>query len=141
MKDKKLWIGFVVVFVVLSVIDYFVYSVLMASTYESVSHLFRPEAETKMWIIFVSYVFLAFAFTFIFSKGYEGKGILEGVRYGIWVSLLMILPFNYMTYAVMPIPYAMAFWGFVYGTVEMVLAGIALAIVFGKMGTSEAAVA
>lgn len=141
MKDKKLWTGFIVVYVVFAVADYIVNEVLMASTYETVSHLFRPEADIKLWVIFVSYLFFAFFFTFIFSKGYEGKGIMEGVRYGLYVGLMMFLPFSYISYAVMPIPYSAAFWGFIYGTVETILCGVAVALVFGKMGKSGEAAA
>jgi len=135
--SKKLLIGFVLVYVVFVGLDFFVNAVLLAPAYESVSHLFRPNEEMKMWVIFVSYIFFAFFFTFIFSKGYEGKGILEGVRYGFYVALMMALPYNYMMYAVMPVPYSMAFQGFLYGTIELIICGVVLALVFGKKGTAS----
>jgi len=135
--SKKLLIGFVLVYVVYAALDILVNAVLLAPTFASVSHLFRPNEEMKMWVIFVSYLFFAFFFTFIFSKGYEGKGILEGVRYGFYVALMMALPYNYMMYAVMPLPYSMAFQGFLYGTIELIICGIVLALVFGKKGTAS----
>jgi hypothetical protein len=130
--NKKLLIGFVLVYVVFATLDYVVNTVLLAPMYESVSHLFRPNEEVIMWVIFVSYIFFAFFFTFIFSKGYEGRGLMEGVRYGVYVSLMMILPYYYMTYAVMPVPYSMVFQGFLYGTFQMIICGMILALVFGK---------
>jgi hypothetical protein len=133
---KKLLIGFVVVYVLFAVLDWVVNNVLLMPLYASVSHLFRPNEEMKLWVIFVSYIFLAFFFTLIFSKGYEGKGVMEGVRYGFYVALMMVLPYNYMSFAVMPIPYSLAFQGFLYGTVEMVICGIALALIFGKKRTA-----
>jgi len=135
--SKKLLIGFVLVYVVYAALDILVNAVLLAPTFASVSHLFRPNEEMKMWVIFVSYLFFAFFFTFIFSKGYEGKGILEGVRYGFYVALMMALPYNYTMYAVMPLPYSMAFQGFLYGTIELIICGIVLALVFGKKGTAS----
>ena len=36
---------------------------------------------------------MAGLFTFIFTKGYEGKpGIGEGIRYGLWIGLLLYVP-------------------------------------------------
>jgi hypothetical protein len=133
---KKLLIGFVVVYVLFAALDWVVNNVLLMPLYASVSHLFRPNEEMKLWVIFVSYIFLAFFFTLIFSKGYEGKGVMEGVRYGFYVALMMVLPYSYMSFAVMPIPYSLAFQGFLYGTVEMVICGIALALIFGKKRTA-----
>lgn len=133
---KKLLIGFVIVYVLFAALDWVVNNVLLMPLYASVSHLFRPNEEMKLWVIFVSYIFLAFFFTLIFSKGYEGKGVMEGVRYGFYVALMMVLPYNYMSFAVMPIPYSLAFQGFLYGTVEMVICGIALALIFGKKRTA-----
>lgn len=134
--NKKLIIGFVLVYVIFMVLDWVVSAILLAPLYQSVSHLFRPNEEMKLWVLFVSYVFFAFFFTLIFSKGYEGKGVMEGVRYGFYVALMMVLPFNYMSYATMPIPYALAFQSFLYGTAEMVICGIVLALVFGKKETA-----
>jgi hypothetical protein len=133
---KKLLIGFVIVYVLFAALDWVVNNVLLMPLYASVSHLFRPNEEMKLWVIFVSYIFLAFFFTLIFSKGYEGKGVMEGVRYGFYVALMMVLPYSYMSFAVMPIPYSLAFQGFLYGTVEMVICGIALALIFGKKRTA-----
>ena len=137
--SKKLLIGFVLVYVVFTALDMVVNTMLLAPGYESVSHLFRPEEERQLWVIFVAYIFLAFFFTLIFSKGYEGKGVLEGVRYGFYVGMMAMLPFNYVSYAVMPIPYSLAFQGFLYGTVELIICGIILALVYGKKEAAPAA--
>ena len=136
--NKKLLIGFILVYVVFTALDWFANAVLLATAYESVSHLFRPSEEMKLWVIFVSYIFFAFFFTFIFSKGYEGKGILEGVRYGFYVAMMMVLPYCYMSYAVMPFPYSMVFQYFLYGTIELIICGVILALVFGKKEAASA---
>jgi len=51
--SKKLLIGFVLVYVVFAALDTFVNVVLLAPSYESVSHLFRPSEEMKLWVIYV----------------------------------------------------------------------------------------
>jgi hypothetical protein len=130
--SKKLWIGFAVVFVLVFVLDYIINNYLMMSTYAQVSNLWRPMEEMKWGLVVVCQLFFAFFFTLIFSKGYEAKGVWEGVRYGFYVSMMMYVPAAYMTYATMPIPYALALQWFLYGSAEVIIAGIALALVFKK---------
>jgi len=130
--NRKIWLGFVAVYLVVAILDGIVNTMLMASAYGDTAELWRPEGEIKMWVIFVCYAFFAFFFTFIFSKGYEGKGIWEGVRYGLYVSGMMVIPAVYISYAMMPLPYSMAFQWFVYTSIEYIAAGVALALIFGK---------
>jgi hypothetical protein len=130
--NKKLWIGFVVVFVLVLALDYIINNYLMMSTYAQVSNLWRPMEEMKWGLIVVCQLFFAFFFTLIFSKGYEAKGVWEGVRYGFYVSMMVHVPGAYMTYATMPVPYSLALQWFLYGSAETIIAGIALALVFKK---------
>ncbi|MER3522903.1 MAG: hypothetical protein C4326_02250 [Ignavibacteria bacterium] len=80
MKDKKFWRGAVAAFVVLAILEFAVNVGIMAGDYEATKNLWRPSEEMKTWIFYLIYAFVAFFFTLIFSKGYEGKGIMEGIR-------------------------------------------------------------
>ena len=82
------------------------------------------------WIYVVITLIGSFFFAFIFSKGYEGKGIAEGVRYGLYIGIWMSVGMAYGTYAMIAIPYSLALQWFLYGVVEYILAGIVLALVF-----------
>ncbi len=130
--NKKTWLGFAVVFVVVFLLDWLIHGGLLSSIYKETEHLWRAEEEMKMGVMIIAQLFFAFFFTFIFSKGYEGKGIREGVRYGLYVSLMMNVPAAYGTYAVMDLPYSLPLQWFIYGTIEFIIAGIALALIFGK---------
>ena len=132
---KKLILGSVVVYVVIAVLEFVFNTLLLSSAYQQTSNLWRPEAEVKTWLLFVVYAFIAFFFTLIFSKGYEGKGVIEGLRYGFYVGMLVALPFAYSGYAVMPLPYSLALQWFLYGLIEYLVAGAAVALVFGKKAT------
>ncbi len=138
--NKKFWLGWISVFVVMSVFEAIVNMVLLASIYQATASLWRPQAEMKIWLFYVVYAFVSFFFTLIFSKGYEGKGIVEGIRYGIYMGMLMSVPMAYGTYAAMPIPYPLALQWFIYGLIEYVLAGIVLALIYGKQAQVTAAV-
>jgi hypothetical protein len=89
-----------------------------------------------MWIMWVMYLVWAFFFTFIFVKGYENKGILEGVKFGIYIGLFYSLASAYGSYAVYPIPYSLAFQWFVFGLVQAVIFGIAVAIIYKPKPTT-----
>jgi len=128
---KRVWIGFVAVFITLQVLDGIVNFIILDPAYRSISHLLRPAGEMKFWIIPVTGLFFSFFFTYIFSKGYEGRGLLEGVRYGLYIGLMFALPMAYASYAMMPIPYSLALQWFIYSTLEYMIAGIVLALIFG----------
>jgi hypothetical protein len=137
--NGKFWKTFVVALITFVVLDFLVNGLLMKSTYESesVKALMRPEAEMKMWLFIVVDVIIVFFMTLIFSKGYEGKGVSEGARYGLFIGLLMSIPMAYGTYAAMPIPYYMALQWFLYGTVQFVITGCVLAAVWGKQAVVQ----
>lgn len=132
MKDKKFWLGAVAVFVVLSILEFAVNAGIMAGDYEATKQLWRPMEEMKIWLFYIVYAFVAFFFTLIFSKGYEGKGIAEGVRYGFYVGMMMAVPMAYGTYAAMPIDYSFALKWFIAGLIKYIILGIVLAAIYGK---------
>ena len=139
--DKKFTIGFIVVFLVVGILESIVNLFLMTSVYQQTASLWRPGGEIKMWLIFVCYAFFAFFFTLIYAQGHEGKGPMEGVRFGLYVTGLMTVPAVYGTYAVMPVPYSLALQWFICGLIENVVAGILLSLVYGKLKARPAAAA
>jgi hypothetical protein len=133
--NKKFWIGFVVVFFVIAILSFLIHGVLLMSTYQqdSMKMLWRAPNEMKMWLMYVVYIFIAFFITLIFSKWYKGKGIIEGVQFGVYSGFLMSVPMAYSTYATQPITYALALQWFIYGFIEYVIIGIVLSLIFGKL--------
>jgi hypothetical protein len=123
-------IGFVAVLITFEVLEYLIHGVLLSPTYQSLSSLWRPDMMSKMWIIHLTTVISAFFFTFIFSKGYEGKGVAEGGRYGLYIGFWLSTLMAYGTYAMIAIPYSLAVQWFIYGLIEYVAAGVVLALVF-----------
>ena len=141
--NKKLWLGFIAVFVGMCVLGFLIHGVILASLYQSeaVKVLLRPEADmnSKMWIYYLTYLIMSFFFTLIFSKGYEGKGIGEGVRFGFYVGVLMATPMAYASYAMYPLPYSLAMQWFLYGVIEYIILGVIVAAMFGKKAPAVAA--
>ncbi|MCX6143731.1 MAG: hypothetical protein NTZ35_10955 [Ignavibacteriales bacterium] len=128
--NKKVWLGFAAAFVTFEILDLVVNYLILGSTYASLK-VWRPDMNSKMWIFHLVILIGSFFFAFIFSKGYEGKGIWEGVRYGTYIGIWLSVGKAYATYAMIAIPYSLALQWFIYGLIEYIIAGIVLALVFG----------
>ncbi|PKL74875.1 MAG: hypothetical protein CVV27_18255, partial [Candidatus Melainabacteria bacterium HGW-Melainabacteria-1] len=113
-------------------IDWLVHGVLLAEWYRELQSLWRPDMMDLMWLMMVGSLFYSFMFVFIFTKGYEGKGVLEGARYGFLIGLLIYVSGMLGQYAMYPIPVGMALIWLGYGIVEMVIAGIIAAVIYRK---------
>ncbi|HEX9852925.1 MAG TPA: hypothetical protein VGA68_07910 [Woeseiaceae bacterium] len=132
MNNKTFWIGFVVVFVLMQAIGFVVHEVWLAETYAGLANVFRGEADMMgmMWMMMVASVGSLFLFCYIFTKGYEGKGIAEGARYGLWMGLFMSLPMAIDQYVVYPLPSNLAVSWFVTGVISFVIAGAVFAAIY-----------
>ena len=128
--NKKFWTGFVAVFVAMEIMMFLVHGVILKSAYEATQAVWRPDMMSLMWIYHVLAIIGAFFFTFIFSKGYEGNGAMEGARYGLYIGIWMSVGMAYGTYAMIAIPYWLTLQWFIYGVIEYVIGGIVLALVF-----------
>ncbi|MGB5245650.1 MAG: hypothetical protein WBM54_11565 [Woeseia sp.] len=111
--NKSFWIGYVAVFVVAQTMNFVIHEILLSSTYQSLASVFRPEQEmmSMMWIMFLSGAFALFLFCYIFTKGYENRGIGEGIRYGVLIGLFVSVPYAIDQYVVYPLtPYVTTMW-------------------------------
>ncbi|HCV42506.1 MAG TPA: hypothetical protein DGH68_03410 [Bacteroidetes bacterium] len=133
--NKKFWTGFVVVFVLMEIMMFLIHGMILSSAYQATQALWRPDMMSLMWIYHVLAIIGAFFFTLVFSKGYEGKGVMEGVRYGLYIGIWMSAGMAYGSYAMINIPYSLALQWFLYGMIEYIVYGVALAMVYGKQAT------
>jgi len=91
---------------------------------------------SKMWIEWLDGFIVSFLFTYIFTRGYQGRGIMEGLRFGLVIGLFVSIPMAYGTYMIIPIPYYLALEWFLYGTAQVILLG-AVAAAFYKPLTAS----
>ncbi len=131
---KKLWIGFIVVFILWNILNYLIHGLILGGAYSSpeMMRLWRPDMQQKMWVFYLVTVFTSFFLTLIFSRWYRGRGITDGIQFGVYSGFLAATPMAYSSYAMFPIPYHIAMHWFLYGMVHYIILGIALSLVFGK---------
>ena len=134
MNPKKFWIVFIVIFVVYEITNYVVHGLILGPTYmsEEVAPVFRPQAvlNSTMWVRLFTELVWSFFFTFIFVKGYESKGIMEGVKHGIYMGLFYSFVFAYQSYWMYPLPYSLALQWFIFGLIQCVILGILAAMIY-----------
>lgn len=121
----------IAVFAFFFLYEWFFHGHFMNSMYMETANLWRPEEEMKskiMWI-WIGQLAISFMFNWIFTKGYEGKGILEGVRYGILMSLFMSAP-SFVMYAIVPYPVMMLVYWAIGGLIEFSIAGAIAALIY-----------
>ena len=135
---KKFWLGFVAVFVTSEILNFLINGLLLMPDYQATQNVWRPNMMSYMWVFHVLMVVESFFFTLIFSKGYEGKGIMEGVRFGLYIGIWMSMGMAYGTYAMIAIPYSLAIKWFLFGIIQYIIMGIVVSMVYGKKAPATA---
>jgi hypothetical protein len=102
----------------------------MADTYAALKNIWRADMINYMWLMSLSCLVFSFAFVYIFAKGYEGKGITEGVRYGVVITLLINVIGTIGQFVMYPIPLSLALIWFGYGLAEFIAAGIIASLIY-----------
>ena len=130
MNVKRFVSASLAVYAVSLALGFLIHGVILKPTYDSLASIWRPDMNSLMWIVWVNGLITSVIFTYIFAKGYEGKGIMEGARFGGIMGLFVSLPMAYVTYMMFPIPYPLAFQWFLYGTAQTILLGMTAAAVY-----------
>jgi hypothetical protein len=88
--------------------------------------------------MYVIGVLVSLLFTYIFIKGREGKGISEGVRFGIIIWLFVAVPMNHSMWVLLPIPYLLIFRWTLFALLKMLIAGILAAVIYKPLAPAPA---
>ncbi len=134
MNCKKLLLAALAVFVLYFITDWIIHAQILSGVYKPLydQGVFRSEGEAigYMWVMFLMSLIFSFLFTYVFAKGYEGKGIMEGIRYGIVIGFLVVFVNSYSSFVIYPIPYKLVWYWIISGFVQTILAGIACSLIY-----------
>lgn len=128
--NRKFWISAVVMFVLASVLSYAVHEMLLKADYAKLGGMMRPAAEmqARLGYIVLAHISFALAFTWIYVEGREDKPWLgQGIRYGIAVVLLAVVPMYLIYHVVTPTPLDVAIKQIVYDGISTLFLGAVLA--------------
>lgn len=131
--DRRFFIAWVVIFVAWMAGSYAVHGALLHADYEKLKGLFRPEAEAQQYFPFMilAHVIMAGAFAWIYSRGVEAKPWLgQGIRFGIAVAALSVIPTYLIYYVVQPMPGAHVVKQIVFDTILVMILGAIVAFIY-----------
>ncbi len=131
--NNRFALAWLVVFVVHMAGGYVVHGTLLRDDYAALPNLFRPETEAQRYfpLMLLAHVMLAGAFAWIYSRGLEAKPWLaQGLRFGLAVALLTVVPTYTIFYVVQPMPGAAVVRQIVFGGILVLLLGAVVAAVY-----------
>lgn len=135
MNWKKFLIAFIVLYIVGGLLSFIVHELILGSTYQALSDIWRPDMERLMWVQFVTAAFFTFFFIYIFARGYQDRGIMEGVRFGLIIWAFLSIPSIYGQYMVYPLPYSLILQWLVYDLIILVILGILVSLLYKPLDT------
>ena len=137
MNKTRLILTMIVIFVLANFLGFFVHAIWLLPDYKLVVSqnptLFRPEGQEKMVPIVLAYISFAIASVWIYAHGVQNKPLLlQGVRFGILMWLVLTIPSFFIAYATQPIPFLLMSEQVLSELVAKILLGLVTALVYGK---------
>ncbi len=131
MNAKKFILASIAVTIFIMAFDFLFHGMFMANIYEQTASLWRPHEvmnEYMVWMI-LGQIIMSVGFVALFTKAFKRGGIAEGAIYGLLVAIIFIGT-NLIMYAVAPYPMSMVISWIIGVTIQLVLAGIIVALIY-----------
>lgn len=138
METKKFILTGLVVFIVMYILDYLFHGMIMQKYYKEILDLLRPEDKMLTYLpaMLLGQIIIAFGFTYIFIKGYEGRGIKEGVKFGLIIGIFFGVAPAMINYAVYKITGMIMLYYFFWYPLEGIIMGAVAAAMYTPKTTS-----
>lgn len=133
--NKTFFIAWVVIFVAWMAGSFVVHGTLLHDDYTKLSGLFRRETEAQPLfpLMVLAHIILAGAFVWIYSRGVEAAPWLpQGIRFGVAVALLTVVPTYMIYYVVQPMPGAVVGKQIVFDGILMLILGMITALIYRR---------
>jgi hypothetical protein len=130
---KRFFFAWAAIFVLWMIGSVVVHGSLLHDDYMQLPNLFRPEADAQRYLplMIAAHVILSGAFVWIYSRGVEDKPwLMQGIRYGVAIALLTIVPTYIIYYVVQPMPGATVVRQILFDGLLVVALGVAVAFVY-----------
>jgi hypothetical protein len=131
MNIPRLLLAIVVGFVLVFGTDFLIHGIWLQPDYDATKALWRPEAEmeTRMaWMFFAQFI-CAGSFMVVWALGFAGRSVGTGILVGLVLGLFEQV-WAIVNFVVMPMPGELAAKWFVSGLAQVVLLGVAAALIY-----------
>jgi len=145
MNWKRVWLVALLVFIVMQITDFLINSVILSGVYAApgVKEAFRDISVIMgyYWVMLITGAVFSFFFALIFAKGYESRGLMEGIRYGFYIGMMFVFVMAFNQFAVYNIPYSLVWYWIILGIIQTIILGIVAALVYKTKSAPAAAAA
>ncbi|TGL58528.1 hypothetical protein EHQ58_10325 [Leptospira ognonensis] len=100
---KGMLLGGVTAFVFVFIFEYLVHGLLMRGLYEATMHVWRPQADSNMFVMLLSQFLFAMAIAFFYPIVGPDKECKKAVPFGFGLGLVLAMP-QIASYSYLPIP-------------------------------------
>jgi hypothetical protein len=131
--NKKFIIAWIVIFVVWMAGSFVVHGLLLHDDYLRLGNLFRSEADSQPYFpyMILAHILLSGALVWIYSRGVEPTPwVPQGVRFGVAVALLTVVPTYMIYYAVQPMPGMLVAKQIIFDGIFTIILGIVVAFMY-----------
>ncbi len=137
--NRKFFISWLVVFIVWFFGSFLIHGLLLHPDYMQIPQMFRAEGDQQQFfpLMILSHAILSGAFVWIFTRGVEAKPWLsQGLRYGVAVALLTVVPNDLINFTVQPFPLDLVVKQIVLESILLLVLGALLAWLYRNPGAS-----
>jgi len=130
--NKRFVLSVVALFFASMILGMVVHGMILGGDYARLTSLFRNEQQQQAffpWMI-AAHVIMAIGFTWVYRAGRDARPWLgQGLRFGLAVATLSVIPGYLIYYAVQPMPGDLVVKQIVLDTISMAILGIVAAAV------------
>ncbi|MDE2047061.1 MAG: hypothetical protein KGJ44_01505 [Betaproteobacteria bacterium] len=142
--NRRFVIAWAALFVLSMLTDLVIHGMLLAPDYARLAgSVYRSEADSQQYFgwMLLAHVCIAAGFVWVYRQGREdGKPwFVQGLRYGVAVSVLTAVPGYLIYYAVQPLPGALVVRQIVYSVIALLVMGAAVAWLYRNGARGAAA--
>ncbi len=120
---KRAILAVVVIFVVVSILDFIIHEKLLRTTYEQTPQLWRPMEEFNMPLMSLTTVVFIACFVTIYATMIPDKSIAAGIKLGVLIGVASGFSMGLGSYSYMPISLGLAWSWFIAMVFEVGVAG------------------
>ena len=133
MNWKQFIIAVIVGLVALGAMDFIVNVLLLGNAYAPLmGTVFRSEVDmnSKMWAMYLGEFIFVLLFVWVYTHGLKGKGIMEGLRYGLYIGLMLWVLSSLAMWAMFPVTAWLAWMWAIFGIIEMIILGLIVGAIY-----------
>jgi hypothetical protein len=135
----KLILSTIIGGIVLFILGWIFYGIIfMDFIKENYGKIMRDPGDYKLWAVIVANFLQALFLSYIYPKGYKGGApAKEGFMFGISFGLLLSVPYIFYIWAQYPVKWQAALVDGIMMFVIILITGLVIGLVYGKIGEKK----